>query len=291
MRSGSLAVEVKGFRGGAERSLPLFLLLPAVAFILVMYIYPFALSIVRSLTDEAGRFSLSNYYKAVSLYGRDILFSIEVSVLGTVISALLAVALAAYIRLSNSRISRIVNALSRLGIFLPYVVVAQMMRSFLAPHGLLNVLLANVGLIDIDSPLEFFNIRGLILGFLYKEIPFMTFIILSGLQVIDEAYIEAARSIGAKTHHIILRILIPMVKPTIAIAVVLTFCTITSTFTLPYMIVAENPTTVTVDIAHRITYFGDYRVASALGVFLYLIVGAMAIYYLRRTVREEVYGY
>lgn len=291
MRSGSSAVEVRGFRGGTGGFLPLFLLLPAVAFILVMYIYPFGLSIVRSFTDEFGNLSLLNYHKAVSLYGRDILFSIQVAVLGTLISTVLSLALAAYIRLSDSRVGRLINSLSRLGIFLPYVVVAQMMRSFLAPHGLLNVLLANLGLVDIDTPLQLFNIRGLTFGFLWKETPFITFIVLSGLQVVDDAYIEAARSVGARTHHVILRILLPMIKPTIAIAVVLTFCTIVSTFTLPYMIVAGSPTTVTVDIAHRVTYFGDYRVASALGVFLYLIVGAMAVYYLRRTVREEVYGY
>lgn len=290
MRNGSSAAEVKGSRGGTERFLPLFLLLPAVSFILVMYLYPFILSLIRSFAGEGG-FSLANYYKAVSLYGRDILFSVEVAVIGTVASTVLSVALASYIRLSNSRISRLINSLSRLGIFLPYVVVAQMMRSFLAPHGLLNVLLANMGLVDIEAPLQLFNIKGLTIGFLWKETPFMTFIILSGLQVIDDTYIEAARSVGARTRHVVLRVLIPMIRPTIAIAVVLTFCTIVSTFTLPYMIVAGNPTTVTVDIAHRVTYFGDYGVANALGVFLYLIVGGMAIYYLRRTVREEVYGY
>jgi len=294
MRSGSSAVEFKefkGLRGGTHGFLPLFLLLPAVGFVLVMYIYPFVLSLLRSLTDETGRFSFVNYSKAIALYGRDILFSIEVAVLGTLISTVLSLALASYIRLSNSRVSRLINSLTRIGIFLPYVVVAQMMRSFLAPHGLLNVLLANIGLVDINSPLQLFNIKGLTLGFLWKETPFITFIVLSGLQVIDDTYIEAARSVGARTHHVILRVLIPMIKPTIAIAVVLTFCTIVSTFTLPYMIVAGNPTTVTVDIAHRVTYFGDYRVASALGVFLYLIVGVMAVYYLRRAVREEVYGY
>jgi len=291
MRSGSSAAEARGARGGTEGFLPLFLLLPAVTFILVMYVYPFALSIIRSFTDESGSLSLVNYHKAVSLYGRDILFSIQVAILGTLISTILGLALAAYIRLSNSRVARLVNSISRLGIFLPYVVVAQMMRSFLAPHGLLNVLLANMGLVDIDAPLRLFNIWGLTFGFIWKETPFITFIVLSGLQVIDDAYVEAARSVGAKTHHVVLRILLPMIKPTIAIAVVLTFCTIVSTFTLPYMIVAGTPTTVTVDIAHRVTYFGDYRVASALGVFLYLIVGVMAIYYLRRTVREEVYGY
>lgn len=271
--------------------LPLGLLLPAVGFMLLLYTYPFFLSIVRSFTSPAGGFTLAHYQKALSLYGRDVLFTLLVAVLGTAFATFLSVALASYIRLSRSPVSRTVDGLYRIGIFLPYVVVAQMMRTFLAPHGLLNVFLANMGLVDIESPLQLFNIRGLTFSFIWKEVPFMAFIIGSGFQVIDNAFIEAARSLGARTRHVILRILIPMAWPTIAIAMVLTFCTIVGTFTLPYMLIGGAPTTVTVDIAHRVTYFGDYQVASALGVFLYLIVGGMAIYYLRRSVQEEIYGY
>lgn len=288
MRSGRS--EAKRGRGGASLLLPFLLLSPAVAFILALYLYPLISSIIRSFA-VAQSISLANYFKAWALYKRDIIFTIEVAILGTSLATVLGILLACYVRLSRSFLARFINSISRLAIFLPYVIVGQMMRSFLAPHGFLNVILANVGLIDLNAPIQFFNIRGLLLGFLWKEVPFISFLLLSSLQVIDDCYLEAARSVGAKTRHVVTHILIPMIKPAIMIAGVLTFCTIVSTFTLPYMLVTESPTMVTVDIAHRVTYFRDYGVANALGVFLYLFATPMAVYYLRRTVREEIYGY
>jgi ABC-type sugar transport system permease subunit len=44
-----------------------------------------------------------------------------------------------------------------------------------------------------------------------------------------------------------------------------------------------------VDIAHRVTYFGDYGVANALGVISYLMVLVTAIFYLRYSVRKGIY--
>jgi putative spermidine/putrescine transport system permease protein len=52
------------------------------------------------------------------------------------------------------------------------------------------------------------------------------------------------------------------------------------------LIGGKIPTTITVDIAHRINYFGDYGVANTLGVFSYLLVLVTAIYYLRSSVRK-----
>lgn len=289
MRSGRS--EAKRKRGGASLLLPLLLLLPATSFILILYIYPLVSSIVRSFTLGAESLTLANYAKAWALYKKDIIFTIEVAVLGTLLAIILGLALACYARISRSRMAHFINSLSRLTIFLPYVIVGQMMRSFLAPHGFLNIILANMKLVDLNNPIQFFNIRGLLLGFLWKEIPFVSFLVLSSLQVVDDCYLEAAKSVGAKTRQVVLSVLIPMIKPAIIVAGVLTFCTIVSTFTLPYMVVTESPTMVTVDIAHRVTYFRDYGVANALGVFLYLLAAPMAVYYLRRMVRGEIYGY
>jgi len=269
---------------------PLALLLPATALMLVLYAWPFVASIYRSfLTAEEG-LTLANYQKAYELYFRDVLFTLEVAVLSTAIAAFLSIAISTYVRLANNRISRYVSFLYRLPIFIPFVVVGQMMRTFLAPHGLLNVFLAQVGIIDLNAPLQLFNIYGLVLSFIWKQAPFMTLIILGGFQMIDDAYVEAARSVGANIYHIIVKVLVPMSRATIAVAVILAFTSTVGTFTLPFMLIGGKvPTTVTVDIAHRVTYFGDYGVANALGALSYLMVLVTAIYYLRYSVRKGIY--
>jgi ABC-type spermidine/putrescine transport system permease subunit I len=142
----------------------------------------------------------------------------------------------------------------------------------------------------LNAPLQLFNLQGLALSFIWKQAPFMILIILGGFQLIDEAYIEAARSVGANIFQVIVKILVPMSRASIAVAVILVFTSTISTFTLPFMLIGGKvPTTVTVDIAHRVTYFGDYGVANALGVISYLMVLVTAIFYLRYSVRKGIY--
>jgi putative spermidine/putrescine transport system permease protein len=272
-----------------ELSLPpyLLLILPAVTFMLLMYGYPFLSSITRSFINSQGQLSLENYRKTVDLYLKDIGFTLAVTVFSTAVSAVLAILLAVYLRLRQSAISRGLAGLYRIPIFIPFVVVAQMMNSFLAPHGLLNLALAKLGMIDIKQPLQLFNFYGLTFGFVWKMIPFSVLIIHGGFQMIDNSYIEAARSCGAGLLRIIARVLIPMNRPSILVALVLVYSQIVGTFTLPYMLIGGKiPTTITVDIAHRINYFRDFGVANALGVFSYLLVLVTAIYYLKSSVRK-----
>jgi putative spermidine/putrescine transport system permease protein len=254
---------------------------------LLMYGYPFLSSIVRSFINKQGQFSFENYGKTVDLYLKDIGFTFAVTVSSTAVSAVLAILLAVYLRLRQSAISRVLAGFYRIPIFIPFVVVAQMMNTFLAPHGLLNLALAKSGMIDLKSPLQLFNFYGLTFGFVWKMIPFSVLIIHGGFQMIDNSYIEAARSCGAGLIRVITRVLIPMNRSSILVALVLVYSQIVGTFTLPYMLIGGKiPTTITVDIAHRINYFGDYGVANTLGVFSYLLVLVTAIYYLRSSVRR-----
>lgn len=296
MNGGSLVASARSEarRGGVgpQWAFPLSMLLPAVLLMVALYAFPFVASIFRSFFDKEGALTLANYQKSIDLYLRDVIFSVEVAVLSTMIAAAVSIGLATYLRLRRGRVRRLVNLLYRLPIFIPFVVVAQMMRTFLAPHGLLNVFLAQTGLIDLETPLQLFNLRGLTFSFVWKQAAFMTLIILGGFQMVDDSYIEAARSVGARLPQVIIRILIPMSRATISVAVILAFTSTISTFTLPFMLIGgKTPTTVTVDIAHRVTYFGDWGVANALGVMSYLMVLIMAAYYLRYTVRRGVYEY
>lgn len=269
---------------------PLALLLPATALMLVLYAWPFISSVYRSFLASEGGLTLANYEKAYELYFRDVLFTIEVAILSTIVAAIFSISISTYVRLANNRIARSIGFLYRLPIFIPFVVVGQMMRTFLAPHGLLNVFLAQIGVIDLDAPLQLFNIQGLVLSFVWKQAPFMALIILGGFQMIDDAYIEAARSVGANIFQVIIKVLVPMSRASIAVAVILAFTSTIGTFTLPFMLIGGKvPTTVTVDIAHRVTYFGDYGVANALGVLSYLMVLITAIYYLRYSVKKGIY--
>ncbi|GAB4112218.1 MAG: sugar ABC transporter permease [Candidatus Caldatribacteriota bacterium] len=270
--------------------LPYLLVLPAVMVIVLLYLYPFLASFWKSFIGKGGILSLSNYQKTLNLYRMDIIFTFGVTVLSTLIATCLSILLAVYLKISKSWLAKQIGILYRLPIFLPFVVVAQMMRSFLAPHGILNLILAKSGLIDIENPLQFFNWVGLTFGFVWKEAPFMVLIILAGFQMIDDSYIEAAKSVGAKLPQIITKILVPMNKSNILVAATLVFCSLVGCFSFPYMLIGgKTPGTITIDIAHRVNYFGDYGVANALGVFSYLMVSLLAVYYIRSMMKKGLY--
>ncbi len=291
-----LAVGKSKIGAGVERPrsytniLPYALVLPAVMAILLLYLYPFLASFWKSFISKEGVFSVANYEKTLRLYQYDILFTFGVTAFSTFIATVISIFVAVYLRLTKGWLSNIIGILYRLPIFLPFVVIAQMMRSFLAPHGTLNLFFAKLGLIDLENPLQLFNWIGLSFGFIWKQAPFMILIILGGFQMIDNSYIEAAKSVGAKLPQIITKVLIPMNKPTILIAVTLVFCSLVGCFSFPYMLIGgKTPVTITVDIAHRVNYFGDYGVANALGVFSYILVSLLAIYYVRSMMKKGLY--
>ncbi len=264
----------------------LLLLFPAVTFMLLMYAYPFAGSVVKSFIGAEGTVGLMNYIKTVELYRKDTLYTVALTFFNTFTIGVLSILISVYLRLRDSRVSRTLGMLYKMPIFIPFVVVAQMMNSFLAPHGLLNVALAQLGIIDIEHPLQLMNFAGLSFGFTWKLAPFAAFIIYGGFQMIDNSYIEAARSSGAGYARVITRILIPMNKSSIMVALVLSYSQIVGTFTLPYMLTGGKiPTTITVDIAHRVNYFRDFGVANALGVISYILVLFTAVYYIRTTMK------
>jgi ABC-type spermidine/putrescine transport system permease subunit I len=281
-----------GFSTRGERRLPPYILMlfPAVTFMLLMYIWPFILSVMQSFflsTGGDGSFTLANYVKVWDLYRKDVAFTFGVTLFNTALVGIVAVAFSVYFRLRQNRVSALLSAIFKLPIFIPFVVVSQMMNSFLAPHGLLNTALAQLGLVNLQKPLQLFNFAGLSFGFAWKQIPFAVLIIHGGFQMIDNSYIEAARSIGAKLPRVVLRVLVPMNKSSIMVALVLVYSQIIGTFTLPYMLIGgKSPTTITVDIAHRVNYFRDFGVANALGVCSYILVLFTAAYYLRSKIKE-----
>jgi len=275
---------------GGERKLPPYLplLAPAVIFMLLMYAWPFISSVIQSfaVTEMEGAPGFGNYVKAWELYRKDIAFTFATTVFNTFLVGTVAVLFSVYFRLRQNRVSALLSAIFKLPIFIPFVVVSQMMTSFLAPHGLLNIALAHVGLVNLDKPLQLFNFSGLSFGFAWKQIPFAMLIIHGGFQMIDNSYIEAARSARADAQgdHPGPR---PHEQNSIVVALVLVYSQIVGTFTLPYMLIGgKTPTTLTVDIAHRVNYFRDFGVANALGVVSYVMVLFTAAYYLRSKIRE-----
>ena len=174
--------------------------------------------------------------------------------------------------------------LYRWPLFIPFIVAAQCMRTFLAKNGMLNNALDMLGLVDVSNLSGLLDWRGIIITFVWKETPFVALLVSGAMAAIDRASIEAARNLGAGSLRILVEILLPQIAGVMTVALVLAFVTMLSVLSVPIMISGGSPTMITVDMAFRINSYGDYGVANALGLISYAMTGAAAWVYLRRGV-------
>lgn len=271
----------------AHRLIAVALVVPALLTIFLFFLYPLGFSVGSAFADPAGGWSLANFAKAVELYGTDIVFTVVIVSLATALAALLAIAIGGYLTLGECAPAvAVLRWLYRWPLFVPFIVAGQIMRSFLAKNGLMNHGLIELGLLTPLQAQSFLDWRGVVVAFVWKQTPFVTLMVAGAMATLDRSLIEAARQLGAGRLRILFGIVVPQVRQTLLVALILSFVTMMSVLSVPVMINAGAPTMITVDMAFRITAYGDYGVANALGCLSYLMTGVVAWIYLRHGVRR-----
>lgn len=278
----------EAIRGGAagEGRIGLLLVAPALLIVAAFFVVPLGLSVLWALSDRDGALTLAHLEKAVELYRTDILFTLVIVTAATGLTGLFAVLIGGWLVLGeNPTTVAILRWLYRLPLFVPFVVAAQTMSSFLAKNGLMNHALITAGLIGPLQAQSLLDWRGVLVTFVWKQTPFVTLMVAGAMAALDRSLIEAARNMGAGRARILLGILLPLVRPTLLVGLVLSFVTMLSVLSVPVMINAGSPTLITVDMAYRITAHGDYGVANALGLISCLMASLAAWLYLRTSLR------
>ena len=177
--------------------------------------------------------------------------------------------------------------LYRWPLFVPMVCAAQIMRGFLARNGMLNNALVGIGVLTPAQTASLLDWRGILITFVWKQLPFVTLLVAGAMASLDRSMIEAARDVGAGRVRVLFGIILPLVRAPLLVACVLTFVTLMSVLSVPIMLSADSPTMITVDMAYRITTFGDYATADALGVISYVMTMLVGWFYLRHAARER----
>jgi putative spermidine/putrescine transport system permease protein len=271
-----------------SRTWSLLLLTPALALLLALFMYPLALSLVSAFTDRAGTFTFENFTKSYELYSRDLVFTVIIISVSSLLIGAIAIAIGGYLTLGSNRIAVAALAwLYRWPLFIPFIVAAQCMRTFLAKNGIMNNAIVSLSVLTPDQTVSFLDWRGIIITFVWKQVPFVALMVAGAMASLDRAGIDAARNLGASRPRILVEIIVPQILPTLTVGLILSFVTMMSVLSVPLMISGGTPTMLTVDMAYRINSFGDYGVANALAFLSYLLTGAVAWIYLRHGVREK----
>ena len=175
---------------------------------------------------------------------------------------------------------------------IPTVVSARMWAWLFNPdHGLVTRLL--------PLPLSDVNLLGTpglamhaaIVVDVWKTTPFVALLLLAGLQTIPQDLYRAAEIDGASRWRAFRSITLPMLRPTIAVAVVFRTLDAFRVFDAVWVLTGGGPanTTETLSIYAYKTLMrsGDFGYGSALSVATFFCVMAISVVYLRLLVREE----
>jgi ABC-type spermidine/putrescine transport system permease subunit I len=269
----------------SSRGAGLLLISPALAVIAFFFILPLGLSVHGALTDADGRFTFAHFEKSFDLYTNDMLFTVAIVLLSCAGIAMVAIGIAGYLTLGeHPRTQAALRWLYRWPLFIPFVVTGQVMRTFLAKNGMLNHVLVGSGLVEPLAAQSLLDWRGIVIAFVWKQAPFVTLLLAGAMASLDVQHIEAARNLGAPRWRVLLGIVLPQVRGTLLVGLVLSFVTMLSVLSVPLMINPNSPTMMTVDVAYRISTHGDYAVANALCLISLAFASLGAWVYLRHAV-------
>jgi putative spermidine/putrescine transport system permease protein len=283
------------------------LLLPALLVIVGLFGGSLAYTLLQSLGWQPviGRTSLDLRSYAEVLFGArhapafwsGLLFSLWISAASTGLSAMLAVASALLLRRTFSG-RRLATYLFQFSLPIPHLVAAVGMLFLFSQSGLLSRLGASVGL--LGSPAGFpILVRdplgiGVILAYLWKEVPFMGLILLATLQSLGQDHEEAARTLGANRWQRFRLVTLPLIGPSLAASSIIVFSFVFGAYEIPGVLGVRYPRALPV-LAYQLFLspdLNDRSTATALSMVIsFIVIGLVAGYItLDRRAKARVRG-
>jgi putative spermidine/putrescine transport system permease protein len=257
------------------------LLLPALLFLLGLFVYPAGYGLWLSFRPLHGGM-LANY---AAFFGdpymrRTIATTLWISVPVTLCNLALSVPIALQVR--HLRHQRILTTLLVVPITLGTVLTAQGMLNYLGPLGWFNRVLMEFGL--IGTPLRLVhNYTGVFLSQIATGFPFCFLLVLSYVTGIDPSLEQAGAMLGAGSWQRFRTILLPLLGSGLAITFCLAFVQAFSVFPSAVLLGAPSgPTRVIAIAAYTAAYEQyDYSMGSAIAIIMGLVQVAVVVLVLK----------
>lgn len=225
---------------------PYLMVLPLLVFMVGIFFLGLALGLVESFgyfpAIGLETFTLEFYQKILHdpTVVQSLKFSLYTALTSSVLSAALGVLLSWLILKTNRRRGRPLPGLYRAPIYVPHVIVALFIFVWLTQSGLLARLLYHVGLIpEMEAfPRVIFDKAGvgIILAYLWKELPFMTYVTYDVFRTLDDRYDAIAGSLGAGPWQKVRYVYLPQIWPAITSGFVMIFSYAFGSYEVPLLL-------------------------------------------------------
>lgn len=275
-----------------QRSVIFLLLAPVLLVLGVLFVGGLAVGLARSFNYmPIIGLTKPNLDAYIAIFtGRQFLWSFVLSFyiafVSTAISAILAVAAALLLRKSFVG-KKFTLFLFQLNLTIPHLVGALGILYLFSQSGMFARLAFKLGLIagPGDFPALVFDpaAMGIILQYVWKEIPFIGIVVLATLQASGEDYEAVAGTLGANRWQRIRYVLLPLILPSMLAASVLVFAFTFGAYEIPALLGQHNPVALPV-LAYRLYIDVDLNArpqAMAMAMVIALLSTLLVIAYLK----------
>lgn len=233
-----------------------YLMLSPVLFILGAF---FIGGILLAFLQSLGYFPIIGLEKFTLIYYKEVITSPDfmaalghsfyICVVSTLISTVIGVYLAYYIA-GLSHKNKGIDFLYKIPIAVPHIVAALMIVFMVSQGGIIARLVMKMGFISepnqFPSLIYSKNAIGIILIYIWKEVPFITLMVYTVMANIQKNLGEVALTLGASKRQVFYHVILPLSTPAIMSASVIVFAYSFGAFEIPYLLGATYPRTLPV---------------------------------------------
>lgn len=206
----------------------------------------------------------------------------------TIVLFIISLPLSWYMSQSKSKIKPILEAITALPIVLPPSVIGFYILWALSYNSPIGSFLKDV--FDVEL---IFNFKGLVVASCFYSLPFMVQPLQSGFESINKNILEASYISGKSKLETVFKVALPNMKPSLLIAIIITFAHTVGEFGVVLMIGGsiENETKVASVAIYEFVEIMDYKLAhiySAIMIFVSFFI--LLVVYIFNNKQRNIYS-
>lgn len=278
----------------SDRMLPYLLLAPSLIFLAALFAWPLIEAFVVAFTDAHG-FTLAHWRRMTGDLNFNDAVRNTVGLVVVVVPFQMCFALAMAVLLSNLERGRdIFLYIWTIPLGISDLAAGIVWLALLAETGYLNTILYGIGVLERpeiwlswERPLALF--LGVVIAEIWRATAIVLVILVAGLQLIPKEYAEAAEVFGANAWQRFIRVTLPLLKPSIQVALILRTILAFEVFAVVVALGGRDLPVLTGEAYYWQFLYRNPNVASAYAVLI-LVVSMLATFMYLRLVKVQEPG-
>jgi putative spermidine/putrescine transport system permease protein len=278
-----------GKRNASERSGTVWMLLvPAILFLVVLFVVPIVYVLILSITDPTLSFSNYNRIFTMPLYSGVMLNTFKTSFIVTFFCLVLGYPLAYSMATRDDIISTVFLIIVGLSFWTGFIVRTYAWLIILGNKGPVIAALSYLGI--SKPPQILFTSFSSTLGMIHILLPYMVLALYGVMKKIDPAHLRAAASLGARPFAQFRDVFLPLSLPGVVNGVVLVFTICIGFYVTPILLGSPKDMMISQLINQQMEELVAWGFASALAVVLLVSVGSLLAIYNRFAGLDRLWG-